>query len=99
MGLIHATASQETRETVSLKGQSNEIFDLQSISSFEPAWSYSHFFGVLHCVESVSLQYDTALSQSSRSIIHVLWGVTHDPSHFLKLLHRPLKGHCHKNKC
>ena len=39
MGLIHATDSQETRKTVPLKGQSNEIFDLQSISSFEPAWA------------------------------------------------------------
>ena len=22
-----------------------------------------------------------------------------DPRHFLKLLHRPLQGQCHKNKC
>ena len=51
---------------------------------------------VWYYAESVSRQYGTALSQSSWSII--LHRVTHDPSHFLKLLHRPLKGQYHKNK-
>ena len=40
-----------------------------------------------------SAQYDTAQSQVPRSII--LHGVN---GHFLKLLHRPLKGQCHRNK-
>ena len=65
-----------------LKGQSNEIFDL-----------LFKFCGVYNCAESVSQQYDTALSQFPCSII--LRGV----KPFLTLLHRLLKGQCHKYKC
>ena len=45
---------------------------------------------VSYCAEAISLGYATPASHS--------WprGVN---SHFLKLLHRPLKGQCHKNKC
>ena len=44
---------------------------------------------VSYCEESSSAQYD---STQSHSVLH---GVI---SHFLKLLHRPPKGQCHKNK-
>ena len=44
---------------------------------------------VSYCEESSSAQYDSTRSHS------VLHGVN---SHFLKLLHRPFKGQCHKNK-
>ena len=52
---------------------------------------------VSYCAESISPQYHTAGSQYPRSII--LRGVYNEPGHFLKLLHRPLTGQCHKNKC
>ena len=62
-----------------------------------------------YCAESISPWYSiilrrvnlpavlnhTGQSQSPRSMI-LRW-VTHDPSHFLTLLHRPLKGQCQKN--
>ena len=38
----------------------------------------------------------TCFEQCTESIF-LLW-VTHDPRPFLKRLHRPLKGQCHKNK-
>ena len=47
--------------------------------------------GVAYPGKSVFQGYDTPGSHSSRPS-----GVN---SHFLKLLQRPLKGQCHKNKC
>ena len=56
-----------------LKGLSNEIFCLRFFSSFKPFFDFYkdfaelfEFFWVSYCAESVSPQYDTALSQSPR---------------------------------
>ena len=51
---------------------------------------YKDFAELLEFFEIDSAQYDTA---RNHSILHGFKG------HFLKLLHRPLKEQCHKNKC
>ena len=55
---------------------------------------------VSYCAESSSAQYHTPRSQALRSIklrgvTPILHGIN---SHIFKLLHRPVKGQCHKNK-
>ena len=93
-----------------LKGQSNEIFHphfFQHSNLTGPltnGFKYFRFWlrfrrifrfflnlpAVSYCAESVSLQYYTVGSHSRPREVN---------SHFLKLLHRPLKRQCHKNKC
>ena len=43
--------------SVTLKGQSNEIFDLQLFSSFEPAWATEQWLKIFSILIKISLSY------------------------------------------
>ena len=53
---------------VSLKGQSNEIFDLQFFSSFEPAWAKDLWVKIFSILVKFSLSYSN-FSESPRGMI------------------------------
>ena len=85
----------------SLKGQSNEIFDPQFFSSFEPVWGDSgpltnglKYFRFWLCFRRIFPEF-LAVSycvESSSAQYHTA------RSQRPLLLHRPLKGQCNKNK-
>ena len=51
-----------------LKGQSNEIFDPQFLSSFEPAWAFDQWVKIFSFLVSFSPRY-SSFSEVPRSII------------------------------
>ena len=85
-----------------LKGQYNEIFDLQFFSLFQPAFNIFDFgkvFAEILKFFCISPGYDTAQSQSPRCMILrgvILCILRRVNRHSLKPLQRPLEEKCHK---
>ena len=82
-----------------LKGQSTDIFDLFFYNTSLPGplsngLKYFRFRLVFRRVIQIFCKNFPAEYHNT-----VLLGFAHDPRYFLKLLHRPLKEQCQKNKC